>query len=51
MSELDISHAVGVYPKTKFSMVIPEVKQKLESLCSSDVKHAVLFGIEASEHN
>ncbi|KAH3886432.1 isochorismatase domain-containing protein 1-like [Dreissena polymorpha] len=44
--ELDISHAVGVFDKTKFSMVIPSVEEKLKTLCEGSVQHAVLFGIE-----
>jgi hypothetical protein len=27
-------------------MVLPEVEEQLKTLCSSDVKHIVLFGIE-----
>lgn len=46
VAELDISHAVGVFEKTKFSMVLPEVEEKLKSLCGGEVKHVVLFGIE-----
>ncbi|KAK3606497.1 hypothetical protein CHS0354_041448 [Potamilus streckersoni] len=45
--ELDVSHAVGVFSKTKFSMVISEVEEKLKTLCGGDVQHIVLFGIEA----
>ncbi|XP_041349042.1 isochorismatase domain-containing protein 1-like isoform X2 [Gigantopelta aegis] len=44
--ELDINNAVAVFPKTKFSMVLPEVEEKLKSLCSGNVRHVVLFGIE-----
>ncbi|CAC5417971.1 Isochorismatase domain-containing protein 2A,Isochorismatase domain-containing protein 2B,Isochorismatase domain-containing protein 2,Isochorismatase domain-containing protein 1 [Mytilus coruscus] len=46
VSELDISHAVGTFAKTKFSMVLPDVEKQLESLCSNNVQHIVLFGIE-----
>ena len=35
---------VEAFPKTVFSMVIPEVEAKLKEL--SDVKSIVLFGIE-----
>ncbi|KAJ1679884.1 hypothetical protein EV182_001126 [Spiromyces aspiralis] len=41
--ELDTSKAVGVYDKTKFSMIIPEVTAKLQELKSKSV---VIFGIE-----
>ena len=27
-------------------MVVPEVEDKLKTLCGGDVKHVVLFGIE-----
>ncbi|CAC5357922.1 Isochorismatase domain-containing protein 2A,Isochorismatase domain-containing protein 2,Isochorismatase domain-containing protein 1 [Mytilus coruscus] len=46
VTELDISHAAGTFAKTKFSMVLPEVETQLEGLCSNDVQHIVLFGIE-----
>jgi hypothetical protein len=35
---------VTAFPKTVFSMIIPEVERKLKDL--SDVKSIVLFGIE-----
>ncbi|XP_048252302.1 isochorismatase domain-containing protein 1-like isoform X2 [Haliotis rufescens] len=44
VSELDAAHAVGVFPKTRFTMLLPEVEEKLQSI--SNVKHVVLFGIE-----
>ena len=50
VSELDISNAVGKFEKTKFSMVVPEVEDKLKTLCGGDVKHVVLFGIEVLWH-
>ena len=49
--ELDISHAVEVFPKTKFSMVLPEVEEKLKTLCDGNVKHVILFGIEVCSQN
>ena len=45
VSELDITKAVGVYPKTKFSMLIPEVEKALDQL-SRPVKSVILCGIE-----
>ncbi|KAJ3413433.1 Isochorismatase domain-containing protein 1 [Chytridiales sp. JEL 0842] len=42
--ELDISHACAIYPKTKFSMLIPEVAADMKKL---NIKHVVLFGIES----
>lgn len=47
---MDISHAAGKFEKTKFSMLIPEVEEKLKSFCGGDVKHVVLFGIEVGSH-
>ncbi|XP_046575023.1 isochorismatase domain-containing protein 1-like isoform X1 [Haliotis rubra] len=44
VSELDVAHAVEVFPKTRFTMLLPEVEQKLQSL--PNIKHVVLFGIE-----
>ena len=40
---------ITAYPKTVFSMVIPEVEEKLKEL--SDVKSIVLFGIEVWNFN
>jgi len=44
--ELKIQHAVGVYDKTKFSMLVPPVESVLPQLCNGQLKHVVLFGIE-----
>ncbi|ESO91545.1 hypothetical protein LOTGIDRAFT_121884 [Lottia gigantea] len=46
VSELDVSHATKIIPKTKFSMVLPEVEDTLLTLCNGCTKHVVLFGIE-----
>lgn len=46
VSELDVSHAAGVFDKTKFSMVLPSVEQSLKTLCNGHAKHIVLFGVE-----
>ncbi|KAF6203969.1 hypothetical protein GE061_002307 [Apolygus lucorum] len=46
VSELEISHANGVFPKTKFSMMTPEVTVQLDSLCEGNVLCVVLFGLE-----
>ncbi|XP_064612642.1 isochorismatase domain-containing protein 1-like [Liolophura sinensis] len=46
VTELDVSTAVVVAPKTKFSMLVPEVEEKMKILCNGDVQHVVLFGIE-----
>ena len=46
VSAIDVTD-VPVFPKTKFSMYLPEVKQLLESK-HSDVDSFVLFGIEVS---
>lgn len=43
--ELDISHAIGTYQKTKFSMYLPEVKALLQEKA---IKTVVLFGVEVS---
>jgi len=45
--ELDIKHAVGVFPKSKFSMVLPETETILKEICNKQCKSVVLFGIEA----
>ena len=48
VSALDITHATGVFPKTRFSMVIPEVEKAMVELCSGHLKCVVLFGVEVS---
>lgn len=48
MSELKVDHAAGLFHKTKFSMVIPEVEKLMSSLCNGNVRHIVLFGIEVN---
>jgi len=47
--ELDVSHAVAVVSKTKFSMVLPEVEKLLPTLCGGKLKHVVLFGVEVGK--
>lgn len=44
--ELKIEHAVGIYDKTRFSMLVPPVESLLPQLCNGQLKHVVLFGIE-----
>ena len=46
VNELNIQHAIKVVPKTKFSMVVPEVAEEMKTLCQGGLKHVVLFGIE-----
>lgn len=46
VSEIDISQAKGVYDKTLFSMVIPEIEEILKT--DESRKSVVLFGIEVS---
>lgn len=47
VEDLDISHAIGVYPKTLFSMVIPPVESYLKE--AKEVNTVVLMGIEVSQ--
>jgi nicotinamidase-related amidase len=44
VAEIDLSKAAGVYAKTDFSMVVPEVITKLDEFKPTD---AILFGLEA----
>lgn len=46
MPELKIQHAVGIYDKTRFSMLVPPVESLLPQLCNGQLKHVVIFGIE-----
>uniref|UniRef100_A0A0B7BWS4 Isochorismatase domain-containing protein 1 n=1 Tax=Arion vulgaris TaxID=1028688 RepID=A0A0B7BWS4_9EUPU len=45
--EVNINSAVGVFPKSKFSMWIPEVEEKMRNLCGGNVHHVILCGVEA----
>lgn len=47
INEINIEHAAKVVPKTKFSMVIPEVENAMNTICNGQIKCAILFGIEA----
>ncbi|XP_062538526.1 isochorismatase domain-containing protein 1 [Armigeres subalbatus] len=46
VQDLDIKHAKGVYPKTRFSMLIPEVQEKIKGLFPDKLESVVLFGLE-----
>jgi isochorismate hydrolase len=45
--EVNLSKAAGVFSKTKFSMLIPEVEEKMRTLCGGNVHHVILCGVEA----
>jgi len=47
VKELDIKHAKGVYPKSLFSMAIPEINSKINEIFGSNLESIVIFGIEA----
>ena len=46
VSEINIQHALAVVPKTKFSMIVPEVEPLLKEVCGGNLKVAILFGVE-----
>ena len=46
VSEINIEHAVCTVPKTKFSMIIPEVENAIKTLCDGQLKCVILFGVE-----
>lgn len=45
LPEFDLQHAAGIFPKTKFSMAIPEVMNYLKS--SNEIDSVVLMGLES----
>jgi len=47
VDELDIGHARGVFPKTRFTMLVEEVEKKIGNLCKKKMECVVLFGVEA----
>jgi len=44
--EVKIDHACGVFAKTKFSMLVPDVEEQMQNLCGGEIKHVILCGIE-----
>ncbi|XP_021950863.1 isochorismatase domain-containing protein 1-like [Folsomia candida] len=44
--DIDISKALIVVSKTRFSMLVPDVERLLHSLCDGILESVVLFGIE-----
>lgn len=44
--KIDIGHAFGVYAKTRYSMMIPEVEEAMSRVCNGNLQCAVLFGTE-----
>ena len=46
VTELNITGATCVVPKTDFSMMTSEVRELMPSLCKGAAQHVVLFGIE-----
>lgn len=47
VKDLDVSHAVGIYKKTLFSMTTQEVRDKIEQIKKErDLKTIILFGLE-----
>lgn len=44
ISDIPIDEAVGIFEKTKFSMIIPEVDKYIEG--EPDLKQAIVFGVE-----
>lgn len=44
VKELDVSHACGVFPKTQFSMALPEIMSKINEM--GKLESIVLFGLE-----
>uniref|UniRef100_A0A023EJA9 Isochorismatase domain-containing protein 1 n=1 Tax=Aedes albopictus TaxID=7160 RepID=A0A023EJA9_AEDAL len=47
VKDLDIKHAKGVFPKTLFSMMTPEVQNKIKELFPTNLETVVLFGLES----
>jgi hypothetical protein len=46
VAEIESGHAVCNFPKTIFSMYVPEVKEVMRSPAHANRKSVVLFGIE-----
>lgn len=48
VADIDISKALLIVPKTRFSMLVPEVDRLLHTLCDGILESIVLFGIEVT---
>ena len=46
IKELDVTHATGIFDKSKFSMCIPEVQEVIEKL-PNKIESVVIFGLES----
>jgi hypothetical protein len=44
--QVDVKHAAGIYSKTKFSMIIPEIEEKLKKM--KEVDSVILMGLEVN---
>ena len=51
VAEVNISNAVAVYPKTKFTMLVPDLEEHMTKLCGGEIKHVILCGIEVPYHD
>lgn len=48
VSDIDTSHAAAIISKTTFSMLTPELKNKIDELGGSKIDSIVIFGLEVS---
>lgn len=46
VKDIDLSHSIGIYSKTLFSMATPEIKTKIAELYGKSLESIVLFGLE-----
>lgn len=46
VKDIDISHAKAVIPKTRFSMVVPELETKIKEIFGDKPDDVVLYGLE-----
>lgn len=51
VAEIDITHAKAVVSKTKFSMLVPEVKTAIKDIFKDKPTDVVLFGLEVMKSN
>lgn len=46
VSDIDISHAKAVVSKTRFSMIVPELENKIKEIFGDKPQDVVLYGLE-----
>ncbi|XP_061402270.1 isochorismatase domain-containing protein 1-like [Musca vetustissima] len=47
VSDIDVNHAKAIIPKTRFSMIVPELEAKVKEIFGDKPEDVVLYGLES----